>query len=90
MRQAWDEALQELLLAEDDLDLVLHLPADVVRSIVRLRTPHLLGQEPRAEPRAAAGDGDEQSERDGAYVARTFRSSALIAGTTSCRSPITA
>jgi hypothetical protein len=51
---------------------------------------HLLRQERRSAPRAAAGDRDEQPENDGAYEPRTLLSSALIAGTTSCRSPMTA
>jgi len=84
------EPLQELPLPEDDLDLVLHPAADVDRPVVRLRATHLLREERRSPPRAAAGDGDEQPENDGAYEPRTLLSSALIAGTTSCRSPMTA
>ena len=90
VHQPGHEALQELPLAEHDLDLVLHPPADVGRAVVRLRAAHLLREERRPAPRAAAGDGDEQPEDDGAYEPRTLLSSALIAGTISCRSPITA
>ena len=90
MHQSGHDALQQLLLAEHDLDLVLHAPRNVHRTIVRLRTQYLLGEELRATPGAAAGDSDEQREDDGAYELRTLLSSALMAGTISCRSPITA
>ena len=55
--------------------------------------------EPRQEERAAceepAGDGDqgrepERAGEDGYECPFAFRSSAVIAGTISCRSPITA
>jgi hypothetical protein len=50
----------------------------------------LLRQEPRAPREEAAGREHEQREPDRAYEPRAFRSSALIAGTISCRSPMTA
>ena len=90
VHQPRHEPLQQLLLAEHDLDLVLHARRDVDRTVVRLRAPHLLDEELAATPGAAAGDRDEQGEDDGAYEPRTLLSSALTAGTISCRSPITA
>ena len=90
VHQSGHNALQQLLLAEHDLDLVLHAPRNVHRTIVRLRPQYLLGEELRATPGAAACDSDEQREDDGAYELRTLLSSALMAGTISCRSPITA
>jgi hypothetical protein len=83
------EPLQQLALAEHDLDLVLDPSGNVRRTVVRLRTPNLLDEELRTEDRAGADDEQQRAEDDGPYE-RTFLSSALIAGTISCRSPITA
>ena len=90
MHQARQQPLQELPLAEHDLDLVAHACRHAVAAVVRLRVAHLLDEEPGAAVGVAAADGDEQAEDDGAYAPRTLLSSALIAGTISCRSPITA
>jgi len=90
VHEAWDEPLQQLPLAEHDLDLVLDPLRDVDRAVVRLSAPHLLDEEPCPPPEEAARRDDENCERNRAYDPRTLRSSALIAGTTSCRSPITA
>ena len=90
VHQAGDEPLQQLPLAEHDLDLVLDPLLDVGRAVVGLRAPYLLGEEPGPPREAAARRDDEDRERDRSYDPRTFRSSALIAGTTSCRSPMTA
>jgi hypothetical protein len=84
-----DEARQQLALAEDDLDLVLRTLRDVGRPVIRVSVTNLGRQELRAPVRAAADDQEQQREDDGAYE-RAFRSSALIAGTISCRSPMTA
>ena len=84
------EPLQELPLAEHDLDLVSRLPRDVRRAIVRLRAADEPRQEPRSSREEPAADDREHSECDRSYEPRTFRNSALIAGTISCRSPITA
>jgi hypothetical protein len=89
VREARDEPLQQLALAEDDLDFVLDSSRDVRRPVVRLGAPNLLDEELRTENRAGADDEQQRAEDDGAYE-RTFLSSALIAGTISCRSPITA
>jgi hypothetical protein len=89
VRDARHEPLQQLALAEHDLDLVLDAGKDVRRPVIRLCSPDLLDEELRTEDRAGADDEQERAEDDGAYE-RTFLSSALIAGTISCRSPITA
>jgi hypothetical protein len=90
VHETGDDSLQKLPLAEHDLDLVPNATRDVGAPLVRLRPSDLLCEELRAPPRAAAGDGDEQREDDGAYELRALLSSALIAGTISWRSPITA
>ena len=90
VHQPRHEPRQQLPLTEDDLDLVPHPPRDVRRTVVRLRPPHLLREELGAVPGAAADDQQEQPEDDRTYEARTLLSSALMAGTISCRSPITA
>jgi hypothetical protein len=51
---------------------------------------HLRDEEPRAPREEAARRDDEDGETDRADQPRTFRNSAAIAGTTSCRSPMTA
>jgi hypothetical protein len=94
VHQARDEPLQELLLAEHDHGLV----ADALwEGVVALDRP-ARQDEPRQEERAAreeaAGDGEQGREPERAgqdvYAPFAFRSSAAIAGTISCRSPITA
>jgi hypothetical protein len=90
VHQPRDEPLQELALAEDDLDLVLHAHGHVGRTVVRVGRPDLRGEEGGAPPRARTDEGKRDGEDDGAYVPRTLLSSALIAGTISCRSPMTA
>jgi hypothetical protein len=89
VHQARNEPLQKLPLAEHDLDLVLHPPRDVRRAIVRLAPTDEPCQEDRPPREEPAADDREQRERDRSYEPRTFRSSALIAGTISCRSPMT-
>ena len=83
------EPLQQLALAEDDLGLAAHPLRDRTRPVRGTRLDHKLRQEESTAREQAAADGDERREQDGAY-ARTFRSSALIAGTISWRSPMTA
>ncbi len=90
VHEARHESLQQLALAEHDFDLVLHPPRHVRGPIVRLALKNESRQEPRPPREEPAAHDDEHGERDRAYVPRTFRSSALIAGTISCRSPITA
>jgi hypothetical protein len=83
------EPLQQLALAEHDLDLVLDADRNVGGAVVRLRAPNLFDEELRTENRAGADDEQQRAEDDGAYE-RAFLSSALIAGTISCKSPMTA
>ena len=90
MHQPRHEPLQQLALAEHDLDLVLDAPRHVRRTIVRLALQNEPRQEPRPPREEPTADDDEHREGECAYEPRTFRSSALIAGTISCRSPITA
>ena len=89
VREAGHEPFEELALAEHDLDLVLHPEGNVGRLVVRPRAANLPDEELRAEQRAAADEDEQRAEDDRAYE-RTLRSSALIAGTISCRSPTTA
>src|SRR5581483_7928695 len=83
------EPLEELALAEDDLRLGGHARGHIARPVGRPRACDDPRQEERTAREDPAGDEDERREPDRAYP-RTLRSSALIAGTTSCRSPITA
>jgi hypothetical protein len=95
VHQPWDEALQELALPEDDHGLV----ADAARRVVVAAVGGMpgedeLGQEQRAareEPACDAEQGrePERAGEDG-YTPFAFRSSAVMAGTISCRSPMTA
>ena len=86
-----NEPVEQLLLAEDDRRLVAELPRRVGRAVVRARAAHLRGEEAGAarEQPAAGDEQDGERDRGDGYSARTFLSSALIAGTISCRSPIT-
>jgi hypothetical protein len=89
VHQPRDEPLQQLPLAEHDLGLRAHAPRHVVVPRDRFRAPHQPDEGRRPPREQAAADGDERGQRDRAYP-RTFRSSALIAGTIWCRSPMTA
>jgi hypothetical protein len=95
VHQAWDEALEQLALPEDDHGLV----ADAARGVVvaaigRMAGQDELRQEERAAREEAACDGDQGREPERAgddrYALFAFLSSAVIAGTISCRSPMTA
>ena len=84
---------QQQLLPEHDRQLVAGAALDVATARRRLRG----AEQPRELRDAASGErpadyerGAEQDRGDGrGYVPLTFRISAEIAGTTSCRSPIT-
>ena len=89
VHQAGNEALEELPLPEHDLELRTGLAGRIGRAVVRDGARDEAVEEDAAPPRAHAGERHQRDEGEGAYV-RAFRSSALIAGTTSCRSPITA
>jgi hypothetical protein len=90
VHQARDEPLEQLALAEDELDLVAHAPCRLRGPVVRRRAQNLPREEPGSAREDPATGEDEDGERDRARQARTLFSSALIAGTISCRSPITA
>jgi hypothetical protein len=94
VHRAGEQALEELPLAEDDGRLVPHAPRHVARAVERPSGAHEAQQERRALSEQAAGDGEQRRECDGAgrgcYRLLAFLSSAVIAGTTSCRSPTTA
>jgi hypothetical protein len=94
VHQARDQALQELLLAEDDHGLVADTGRDRVAAVDRLPGEDEPREEERAAREEAAGDGEQGGEPERAgedgYAPFAFRSSAVIAGTISCRSPITA
>ena len=88
------QALQQLLLAEHDRRLVLEALRNVVEALGRLPRAHEAREKARATCEQRAGDGERRCEGERAgqrrYVGRAFLSSAEIAGTISCRSPITA
>jgi len=90
VHQPGHESLEQLLLAENDLDLVARALEVGTGPVRRLRVSDESGQEPGAPGENPAADEDERGETDRAGYPCAFRSSALIAGTTSCRSPITA
>jgi hypothetical protein len=94
VHEAGHEPLQQLPLAEHELDLVTDASRDVLPALDRLRRSQQPDEKKRAAREESAGDRDQRGEPEGAsedvYALRTFLSSALIAGTISCRSPITA
>ena len=93
VHQPRPEALEQLALPEHDRGLVAHARGHLAPALHGARGPH----QPREPRRAAAEDRtagrQRQSQCDSLrrrdYVPLAFRSSAMIAGTTSCRSPIT-
>jgi hypothetical protein len=94
VHQSRNQALQQLALAEHDRGLVAEARRDPVESVGGLTEPN----EPREQEGAAgeqrACDGDRGCESDGAaealYPPLAFLISPEIAGTISCKSPITA
>jgi hypothetical protein len=95
VHQPRGEALEQLPLPENDDRFVPDPPRDVVVTLEarRPRRAQERDEEPRPPEEEAAADGEERGQRDGPggdRYDRTFRSSALMAGTTSCRSPMTA
>jgi hypothetical protein len=91
---AREQSLEELALAKDDQRLIAHTQGQVVEPLDRLRRTHEPHEEQRAPGKERSGDSERRRERNGAgecrYAPRAFLSSAVIAGTTSCRFPITA
>jgi hypothetical protein len=94
VHEAGDDPLEQLLLTEDDHGLVANALWDVVRALDRLARQDEPREEDRAPGEETAGDGEQGREaeraRQDVYVPRAFLSSAEMAGTTSCRSPMTA
>jgi hypothetical protein len=88
------EALEELALAEDDFRFVADPRRDVVEALGRLSKPDQVDQELGAarEQEPADPEGRREGDRSDGYVygPRAFLSSAVIAGTISVRSPMTA
>ena len=92
VHQARDEPLQQLALAEHDDRLLAQAVGHVVAALDAGRLAH--PDEPRQQQHAAgeedAGDGDGGGQREAGDHPLTRRSSAVIAGTISSTSPITA
>ena len=94
MHEPGHEPLQKLPLAEDDHRLVPYAAGKVVEAVDWLACADEPIEEKRAPREQAAADDQcgrqrERTERD-CYAPLALRSSAEIAGTISCRSPITA
>ena len=88
------QPLQQLALPEHDRRLVAHALGHVVEALGRLAEPDQVHEQlgPAGEQEAADRQqgGKRQRSRQDVYAGRAFLSSALIAGTISLRSPITA
>jgi hypothetical protein len=86
--------LEQLALAQHDLGLVADALRQVAGTVDRLAEPDEADQQLRAASEEAAADGKRCRERERSgqdrYCARALLSSAVIAGTISARSPITA
>jgi hypothetical protein len=89
-----NDALEQLPLPQHDHRFVANASGHVAEALDRLSHPHQPPEEERAPGEQPDRDGEESGEgerADGpAYDPRAFLSSALIAGTISCRSPMTA
>ena len=97
VHEARAEPLEELALSEDDRRLVADPNRELRHAACRLPEPEQPTEEEDAPNEQPARDRDRDDERDrggdarrGAQAALRLLSSAEIAGTTSCRSPITA
>ena len=94
VHQARAEPLEQLALAEHDLGLVADAPRQVVEAVDRLAEPDEVDEQLRAAREEEAADGERRRERERSGQRRLWRarllSSAVIAGTISVRSPITA
>ena len=94
MDQAGHEPLEELPLAEHDHGLVLDALGHVAEAVHRLAEPDEIDEQLRPPRKQRAADGEERGERERSeryvYEDCAFLSSAVIAGTISARSPITA
>ena len=94
MHEPRAEPLEQLALAQHDLGLVAHAPRDVVRALDGLPEADEVDEQLRAPPEQRAADGERRRQRQRSgqdlYAERALLSSAVIAGTISVRSPITA
>ena len=92
MHQARDEPLQQLALAQDDDRLRAQPLGDLAGALDAGRVPHLHqpGEQPHAAGEEEAGDGEGGGQREAGDHPLTRRSSAVMAGTISSTSPITA
>jgi hypothetical protein len=94
VHDAGQQALKELPLPEDDHRFIADARGDLARAVDRLRSTNEAGEEDRAPAEERTRDDEQRrkSDRPGErrYDPRTFRNSAEIAGTISCRFPITA
>ena len=94
MDDAGQQSLEELALTEDDRRLVAQPRHDVVATVKRLRRANESREKERAPREQHSRNRERHGKTEGAgggrYVPRTFLSSAVIAGTISCKSPITA
>jgi hypothetical protein len=92
--EAGDEPLKQLALAEDDGGLVAGALGEIAESRGGLAHPDEIQKELGTTGKEEAGDGERrgESKRSGqdVYPDRSRFSSAVIAGTISVRSPITA
>ena len=93
MEQPGPEPLEQLALPEDDGGLAPNAPRDVTRPINPRRGLQQPNEEPRPDEEQRSADRDRGGQRQRGdrrgYVPLAFLISAEIAGTTSCRSPIT-
>ena len=95
MHRAGQQPLEQLALSEHDHRFVADATRNVVVALDRLRRANETDEQQRAPREERPRDGERRRERERAgkrrcYASRAFLSSAEIAGTISCRSPITA
>ena len=94
MDEPRNDALKQLPLAEDDDGLVPDPLRRVAEAVDRLAKPNQVDEQPRPPAEERAADREKRGERKRSgrdvYEDRAFLSSAVIAGTISVRSPITA
>jgi hypothetical protein len=94
VHQPRTQPLEQLALPEHDRHLVARPPGRMVCAVARGRRVHQPAQKDDPADEQGAADSDRRGKRESgderAYVARAFLISAEMAGTTSCRSPITA
>ena len=93
MHRAGHQPLEQLSLSEDDHGFVANATRNVVVAFDRSSRADETDEQERAPREERARDGERRRERErpseGCY-SRAFLSSAEIAGTISCRLPITA